>query len=89
VTVQRRVSATGRITVCRQQVALGRVHAGRTVRVHVSEHTLAIELDDETRTIRRTTSRPVVVVKANRPQRARATSTELSLPAGRATEQYT
>ena len=67
VTVQRRVSATGVIVVCRQRVSLGRIHAGRTVTVHVSEHTLAIELDDETRTIRRTTSRPVVVVKANRP----------------------
>ena len=79
VTVQRTVSATGVITVCRQHVALGRVHAGQTVTVHVSEHTLAVELDDgETRTIRRTTSRPVVVVKANRPPRARATSTELS-----------
>jgi transposase InsO family protein len=78
VTVQRRVSATGRITVCRQQVALGRINAGRTVSVHVSEHTLAIELDDETRTIRRTTTRPVVVVKGSRPYGARATSTELS-----------
>ena len=58
VTVQRRVSATGVITVCRQHVTLGRIHAGRTVSVHVSEHTLAIELDDETRTVRRTTSRP-------------------------------
>ena len=86
VTVQRRVSATGVICVCRQHVALGRIHAGRTVTVHVSEHTLAIELDDETRTIRRTTSRPVIVVKANRPQRPRATSTELSSSAGRATE---
>ena len=56
VTVQRRVSATGVITVCRQTVALGRIHAGRIVSVHVSEHTLAIELDDETRTIRRTTT---------------------------------
>jgi integrase-like protein len=78
VTVQRRVSATGVIVVCRQHVALGRVHAGRTVRVHVAEHTLAIELDGETRAVRRTTSRPVVVIKANRPPRARATSTELS-----------
>jgi hypothetical protein len=78
VTVQRRVSATGVITVCRQPVPLGRIHAGRTVTVHVSEHTLAIELDDETRTVRRTTSRPVVVVKANRPHRPRVTSTELS-----------
>ena len=58
------------ITVCRQHVALGRVHAGRTVRVHVSEHTLAIELDDETRTIRRTTTRPVVVIKGARPTAA-------------------
>jgi hypothetical protein len=55
------------IVVCRQRVSLGRVHAGRIVRVHVSEHTLAIELDGELRTVRRTTSRPVVVVKANRP----------------------
>jgi hypothetical protein len=78
VTVQRRVSATGVITVCRQRVALGRVHAGRIVSVHVSEHTLAIELDGETRTVRRTTNRPVVVVKGSRPYRARATSTELS-----------
>ncbi len=81
VTVQRRVSANGRITVCRQTVALGRVHAGRMVRVHVSEHTLAVELDDdETRTIRRTTTRPVVVIKGSRPQQPRAgtTSTELS-----------
>jgi Integrase core domain len=76
ITVQRRVTATGRITVCRQPVSLGRVHAGRIVTVHVSEHTLAIELDGETRTIRRTTNRPVVVVKGSRPPRARATSTE-------------
>jgi transposase InsO family protein len=69
VTVQRRVSATGVITVCRQHVALGRVHAGRTVRVHVSEHTLAIELDDETRTVRRTTSLPARVLKGARPYR--------------------
>jgi transposase InsO family protein len=86
VTVQRRVSATGVICVCRQHVPLGRIHAGRTVTVHVSEHTLAVELDDETRTVRRTTSRPVVVVKANRPPRARATSTELSASAGPETE---
>ena len=89
ITVQRRVSATGVICVCRQRVPLGRVNAGRTVTVHVSEHTLAVELDDETRTIRRTTNRPVVVVKGSRPQRARATSTELSRRAGPETEQLT
>jgi hypothetical protein len=88
VTVQRTVSATGVIVVCRQRVSLGRLHAGRIVTVHVSEHTLAIELDDETRTVRRTTSRPVVVVKANQPHRARATSTELSASAGLETEHH-
>jgi transposase InsO family protein len=66
VSVQRRVSATGTICVCRQTVALGRIHARRTVTVHVCEHTLAIELDDETRTIRRTTTNPVVVIKGSR-----------------------
>ena len=66
VTVQRRVSATGVICVCRQAVALGRIHAGRTVAVHVSEHTLAIELDQDTRTVRRTTTHPVRVVKGSR-----------------------
>ena len=87
VTVQRRISATGVISVCRQPVSLGRVHAGRTVPVHVSEHTLAIELDGETRIVRRTTTRPVQNLKANRPHRARATSTELSGSAGLETEQ--
>jgi transposase InsO family protein len=86
VTVQRRVNPTGVIVVCRQPVSLGRVHAGRIVSVHVSEHTLAVELDDETRTIRRTTSRPVLVIKANRPHRARATSTELSSSPGPETQ---
>ena len=76
------------IWVCRQRVALGRVHAGRTVTIHVSEHTLAIELDDEVRALRRTTNRPVVVVKGSRPHRARATSTELSASLEPATEQH-
>ncbi len=68
--MQRRVSATGLIVVCRQTVSLGRIHAGRIVSVHVSEHTLAIELGDDTRTVRRTTTRPVVVLKGSRRQNA-------------------
>jgi transposase InsO family protein len=90
VTVQRRVSATGVITVCRQHVALGRIHAGRMIAVHVSEHTLAIELDDETRTVRRTTTRPVVVIKGSRPRQATlaATATALSSSPGRETEHH-
>jgi transposase InsO family protein len=66
VTVQRRVSAVGVITVCRQPVRLGRIHAGRMVSVHVSEHTLAIELGQDTRTVRRTTTNPVRVIKGSR-----------------------
>jgi hypothetical protein len=89
VTVQRRVSATGVITVCRQKIALGRVHAGRTVHVHVSEHTLAIELDGETRIVRRTTTRAVQVRKGSRPYAAARQSirTELSASAEPETEQ--
>jgi transposase InsO family protein len=80
VTVQRRVSTTGTICVCRQTVALGRIHAGRTVTVHVSEHTLAIDLDDETRTVRRTTTNPVVVIKESRNQRSSRPTSPLSEP---------
>jgi transposase InsO family protein len=79
VIVQRRVSATGVISVCRQTVALGRTHARRIVTVHVSEHTLAIELDDETRTVRRTTTNPVVVIKGSRPASQRA-SGRMTIP---------
>ena len=78
--VQRRASNTGVIMVTGQKIALGRIHAGRTVTVHVAEHTLTIELDDEIRTIRRTNNRPVRRIKGERPlQRApRAEQTELS-----------
>jgi hypothetical protein len=55
VTVQRRASNTGVIMVAGQKIALGRIHAGRIVTVHVAEHTVTIDLDgDDTRTIRRT-----------------------------------
>jgi transposase InsO family protein len=70
ITVQRRVSATGMITVCAQKIALGRPSAGHIVSIDVSEHTLTIRLDDDTRTIRRTTTNPVRHVKANRPRKA-------------------
>jgi transposase InsO family protein len=74
VTVQRRASATGAITVCRQTIGLGRAYAGRTITVHVSQDTLAVDLDDETLTVRRTTDLPVWQTKASRP-RTTATST--------------
>jgi Integrase core domain len=67
--VQRRASNTGVITVCMQKVALGRANRHQTVTIHVSETTLAIELDDgETRIVRRTTTLPVRNIKADRPR---------------------
>ncbi|HET9647825.1 MAG TPA: IS481 family transposase [Microlunatus sp.] len=67
--VQRRASNTGVIMVCGQKVALGRIHQHRTVTVHVSDTTLAIELDEgETRVVRRTTTLAVRNIKANRPR---------------------
>ena len=67
--MQRRTSNTGVIMVCGQKVALGRVHRHQTLTVHVSEATLAIELDDgETRVVRRTTTIPVRNIKAGRPR---------------------
>jgi transposase InsO family protein len=71
VTVQRRASGTGLITVAGQQVALGRTHAGQTVTARVSETALAIELPDaETMTVRRTTDQPVRSIKGQRPRTA-------------------
>jgi hypothetical protein len=68
VTVKRRVSATGVITVCGQKVSLGRAAAGQTITVHVSHDTLAVEVDDrEVRTIPRTTTRPAWQREAHRP----------------------
>jgi len=68
VRVQRRASNSGVVMVVGQKVALGRVHAYRTVTIAVSEATLAIELDDgETRVVRRTTTHAVRSIKAQRP----------------------
>ena len=67
--VQRRASNTGVIMVCGQKVALGRDQRHRTLTVHVSDTTLAIEVDDgETRVVRRTTTLPVRNIKADRPR---------------------
>ena len=57
-----------------QKIALGRIHAGQVVTVHVAEHTITIDLGgDDTRTVRRTTTQPVRSIKAHRPHQARAT----------------
>lgn len=65
VRIQRRASTAGVIMVCGQKVALGPVHRHQPLTVHVSKTTLAIELDDgETRVVRRTTTTPVLNIKA-------------------------
>lgn len=74
ITVQRRASNTGVIMVAGQKVALGRVHAHQTVTVHVAETTLAVEVQDETRLVRRTTDQPVRSIKGQRPRTAASVS---------------
>jgi hypothetical protein len=60
VTVQRHASATGVIVVAGQKIALGRIHAGETVTVHVTATVMTIDFGgDDTRTVARTTSKPV------------------------------
>jgi hypothetical protein len=57
VTAQRRASNTGVIMVAGQKIALGRIHAGQVVTVHVAAETITIDLDDQdSRTVRRTTT---------------------------------
>ncbi len=69
VTVQRRASNTGIIMVAGQKIALGRIHAGQVVTVHVAAETITIDLGGEdTRTVRRTTTQPVRSIKAHRPR---------------------
>jgi hypothetical protein len=73
VTAQRRASNTGVIMIAGQKIALGRIHAGRIVTVHVAEHTITIDLGgDDTRTVRRTTTQAVRSIKAHRPREVRA-----------------
>ncbi|MEU9890136.1 hypothetical protein [Sphaerisporangium sp. NPDC051011] len=64
ITVQRVASNSGVIMVAGQKVALGRIHARRIVTVHVSDTTLAIELPDDVRIVRRTTTQAVRNIKA-------------------------
>jgi hypothetical protein len=69
--VQRRASATGVIMVAGQKIALGRIHAGDTVTVLVSETTVAIEfVDGDTKIVSRTTTQPVRSIKGQRPRTA-------------------
>jgi hypothetical protein len=70
VTVQRVASNTGVIMVAGQKIALGRIHTRRIVTVHVAADTITIDLGEDTRTVRRTTTQPVRSIKAQQPRKA-------------------
>jgi hypothetical protein len=70
--VQRRTSNTGVIMVAGQKVALGRIHAHTVVTVYLGETTLTIEAGGDTRTVARTTNKPVRYVKAARTRKTGA-----------------
>jgi hypothetical protein len=67
--VQRRASNSGVVMVVGQKIALGRVHAGKTVTIDVTDTQLAIHCDDGVRTVRRATDQPVTRIKARRPRK--------------------
>lgn len=52
-----------------QKIALGRVHAGKTVTIDVTDTTLTIGCDDGPRTFQRTNDQPVRSIRAHRPRR--------------------
>ncbi|WP_088990214.1 hypothetical protein [Micromonospora chokoriensis] len=62
-----------------QDVTLGRVHAGKTVTITVSDTALAIECDDGIRTVHRINPHPVTRIKSHRPPNGR---TRASIHAG-------
>ncbi len=55
--------------VAGQRIALGGVHAGKTVTIDVTDTNLIIGCDDGPRTIHRTTDQPVRSIKAHRPRK--------------------
>jgi hypothetical protein len=67
VRVERRASNSGVVMVVGQKIALGRVHAHKTVIIDVTTPQLVVHCDDGARTYRRTTDQPVTRIKAHRP----------------------
>ena len=54
----------------RPLVAPGRIHALRIVTVHVASEVITIDLGEDTRNVRRTTTQPVRSIKAQQPRKA-------------------
>ena len=70
VTAQWVASNTGVIMVAGQKVALGLIRGRQIVTVHVAADTITIDLGEDTRTVRRTTTQPVRSIKAQQPRKA-------------------
>jgi transposase InsO family protein len=70
VMVQRRASNSGVVMVVGQKVSLGRINAGKTVTIEVTDTDLTIHTDTGPHTVRRTTDQPVRRIKAHRPRKA-------------------
>jgi len=69
VTAQRVASNTGVIMIAGQKIALGRIHAGRIVSVHVAADTVTIDLGEDTRIVRRDHTQAVRSIKAQQPRK--------------------
>ena len=70
VQVQRRASNSGVVMVVGQKVALGRINAGKTVTIEVTDTDLTIHADAGPHTVRRTNQQPIRSIKAHRPRKA-------------------
>jgi hypothetical protein len=70
VTAKRVASNIGVIMIAEQKIALGRIHARQIVTVHVAADTITMDLGEDTRTVRRTTTQPVRSIKAQQPRKA-------------------
>lgn len=69
VRVQRRISDRGSLTVARQRIHVGMMHAGRTVTVESAEHTFRVYDGDELLTeAARTTPLPIARFKVRKPE---------------------
>jgi hypothetical protein len=67
--VERRVSSRGAITVARQRIHIGTVHAGRTLTVESADHTFRVYDGDQLLTeTGRTTSKPIARFKVRKPE---------------------
>jgi hypothetical protein len=70
VQVQRRASNSGVVMIVGQKVALGRINAGKTLTIEVTDTDLTIHTDTGPQTVRRTNQQPVRNLKASRPRRS-------------------